>query len=467
MESSFTVVLISPYDLGRQPYAVAHSAAWLREDGFEVRCLDLSLERLDEETISAAGLVVVNLGMHTATRIALEVIPRIIDLAPAAHLCAAGLYAPMHAELLGKSGFTTFFGGEYEPELLDLARQLRNGVVDDTPRVEISLASIDYMVPDRSTLPPLERYAHLDLPDGGKRTVGFAETTRGCKYVCRHCPVVPIYEGRFRVVPIDIVLADIRQQVEAGAEHISFGDADFLNGPGHALRVVRALAEEFHDLSWDAVAKIQHLRKHRDLLPELARTGCLFLTSAVESVDPAILEYFDKRHTREDFFEVVRDVRTAGIALSPTFVPFTPWTTLAGYVELLETLVDLALVEAVPPVQLMIRLLVPQGSYLFKIPDFEKRVGDFEPGLLGYPWQSPEPRVDALQQSIHQIVGRGEAEQQSRREIFTRIWEAAHEAAGLKPSNLVGRLGASRRVPALSEPWYCCAEPTETQLSGM
>ena len=42
--TSFTVVLINPYELGRQPFALAEPCAWLKRAGFDVRCIDLSLQ---------------------------------------------------------------------------------------------------------------------------------------------------------------------------------------------------------------------------------------------------------------------------------------------------------------------------------------------------------------------------------------------------------------------------------------
>ncbi len=49
-------------------------------------------------------------------------------------------------------------------------------------------------------------------------------------------------------------------------------------------------------------------------------------------------------------------MRAAGLPMSPTFLPFTPWTTLAGYREFLRELVELGLAGQVAPVQLAIRL---------------------------------------------------------------------------------------------------------------
>lgn len=250
----------------------------------------------------------------------------------------------------------------------------------------------------------------------------------------------------------------------AGAEHLSFGDPDFLNGPTHALRVLRAIGRELPGLTFDATVKVEHLLRHREHLAELAAHGCLFLTTAVESVDDAVLERLDKGHTRADFVTAVALAREAGIALAPTFVAFTPWTTLGGYLALLEHLVHLALVEAVPPVQLAIRLLVPAGSRLLELDDFAAMVEPFDPALLGHPWSHPDPRVDALAREVQAIAERAETEGLGRREAFTAVWQAAHRAAGRDAPALPPALGAP--IPHHSEPWYCCAEPTSQQLAS-
>jgi radical SAM superfamily enzyme YgiQ (UPF0313 family) len=430
-----------------------------------VTCLDLSLQKLDAEILEDAGLVALYVGMHTATRIAVQALPRIRQLAPKAHLCVYGLYAPMNEALLRGLGVGTVLGGEVEPALLSLCQRLRiNGKPTTQSEPVVSLGRVPFEVPDRSGLPKLSRYAHLVLPDGSTRVAGFAEGSRGCKHLCRHCPVVPVYQGKFRIVPVDVVMEDIRQQVKEGATHISFGDPDFFNGPTHGLRLARALHEAFPRVTFDATIKIQHLIDHRELLPGLCASGCLFITSAVEAVDDDILRLLDKNHTSRDFDRAVALTREAGIALAPTFVAFTPWTTLEGYLALLERLVELQLVESVPPVQLTIRLLVPEGSWLLKLPGFKEKLLAFDPALLGYPWIHSDPRVDRLQQKLQAEVARCEQEGVARREVFAAIWRMAHEAAGRPEPKLARNLGAP--IPRLSEPWYCCAEPTDQQLQS-
>jgi len=430
-----------------------------------VSCIDLSLQKLDPEILQDAGLVALYVGMHTATRIAVQALPRVKQLAPKAHLCVYGLYAPMNEALLRALGVGTVLGGEVEPALLALCRRLRiNGNPMTQCEPVISLTKVDFEVPDRSGLPKLSRYAHLVLPDGSTRIAGFAEGSRGCKHLCRHCPVVPVYQGKFRIVPAEVVMQDIRQQVEQGASHISFGDPDFFNGPTHGMRLARALHEAFPHVTFDATIKIQHLIDHAELLPELRRSGCLFITSAVEAVDDEILRLLAKNHTGRDFDRALALTRAAGIALAPTFVAFTPWTTLAGYLAMLERLVELRLVESVPPVQLTIRLLVPAGSYLLQLPGFRETLMAFDPTLLGYPWVHSDPRVDRLQRDLQALVARCEKELLARREVFAAVWRMAHQAAERPVPELTGDLGSP--ISRLSEPWYCCAEPTHQQLQS-
>ena len=460
----FKVVLINPYELGRQPFALAEPTAWLRRAGFEVACVDLSRDRLDPDVLEEAGLIAIFLGMHTATRIATELLPRLRERRPEAHLCAYGLYAPLNEALLRELGVISLFGGESEPDLVALAELLREGGRPG-PVNRIRTRGVPFLPPERDGLPDLDRYAKLRLPDGEERVCGFVEASRGCKHLCRHCPVVPVYGGRFRAVPVDVVLGDVRQQVAAGARHVSFGDPDFLNGPGHALRVVEALHDAFPQLTYDCTIKVEHLVGRPDLLPTLAATGCLWITTAVESLDDAVLERLDKGHTRDDFVHALALARAAGVPLAPTFVPFTPWNGLEAYVDLLRGLLDLGLVHSVPPVQLSIRLLVPSGSLLLELDDFRAQLGPFDRATLGYPWHHPDPRVDALQREVAEIASTGEADGLARGAIFARVWSAAHAALDVPAPSLEGA-DFGPTIPALDEPWYCCAEPTEQQLAS-
>jgi radical SAM superfamily enzyme YgiQ (UPF0313 family) len=180
------VLLISTYELGRQPFGLSSPAAWLRADGFYTTSLDLSRQALDEEAVRTADLIAFYLPMHTATRIAVRALERVRNLNPSAHLCGFGLYAPVNAGLLRRLGVGTILGGEFEQGLLSLVRRLEAGAPGPgLPQVEpeISLARQNFLVPYRDDLPPLEKYAHLTLPDDSTRVVGYTEASRGCKHL--------------------------------------------------------------------------------------------------------------------------------------------------------------------------------------------------------------------------------------------------------------------------------------------
>ncbi len=457
--SGIDVVLISTYELGRQPFGLASPAAWLAGIGASVTCLDLAIEQLDERRVAAADLVAFYVPMHTATRLAAATIERVKRVNPTAHLCFYGLYATLNAEYLRRLGADTILGGEFEEGLVALATRLMAGE-RTTQGPLILLAKQRFVVPDRAGLPALQKYARLILATGEQRVVGYTEATRGCKHMCRHCPIPPVYEGTFRVVQPEVVLADVERQVAAGARHITFGDPDFFNGPGHALRVVEALHRRFPDLTYDVTIKVEHLLTHARHLPTLRETGCLFVTSAVESIDPSILAIFDKRHTRDEFVRVVELCRALGLTLNPTFVTFTPWTTLEGYRDLLETVVALDLVDNVAPIQYGIRLLIPAGSKLLDVPLVQKFVEEYDEAALCWRWTHPDPRVDALQVAVLAAVQEGQARGESRRAIFSTVWTLAHAAggpAGGRPLRLPEPPLAPARapIPYLSEPWYC------------
>jgi len=474
--ATMNVVLISTYELGHQPFGLASPAAWLAEIGAEVTCLDLSREDFREEPIRRADLIAFYLPMHTATRLAIALAPRVRELARSAHICFYGLYAPVNEAQLRALGAMTILGGEFEQGLVNLARSLAerhgssNGADNGAEKQNgktISLARQQFRVPARENLPALAKYAHLILPGGKYRVAGYTEASRGCKHLCRHCPIVPVYDGAFRIVQREIVLEDIRRQVAVGAQHISFGDPDFFNGPAHALAIVEELHREFPRLSYDATIKVEHLLKHADALPTLRNTDCLFVTSAVESLDDHVLERLAKGHTRADFVRVVESFREIGLALQPTFVPFSPWTTLESYFDLLQSLAELDLLENVAPIQLAIRLLIPAGSRLLDLSEIREGVEAFDPAALVYPWRQADARVDALASEVSKIVEAGENLRLSRADIFSRIWQAAARAAG-KSMALPAALGNPRaprvEIPHMNEPWYCCAEPTTEQL---
>ena len=454
MRGAGEILLIACYEMGHQPLAVAWPTAFLERAGYAPAVLDVSVEPLDAEKIRRARLVAISVPMHTALRLGVRVAARVRELNPGVPIVFYGLYAALNADhLLRDAAATAVIAGEVEAELVDLARRLESSSAAVTPRATV-LDKLEFATPSRAALPSLKKYAHLDR-NGSLALVAYVEASRGCKHGCRHCPIPPVYDGRFFVVPVDVVLSDVRQQVAAGASHVSFGDPDFLNGPRHALAVARALHAAFPAVTFDFTAKIEHLLRHREHLGELAALGCLFIVSAAESLDDRVLAVLDKGHTGADVAMALAATRAAGITLRPTWVAFTPWTTLDGYRAWLDFIAEADLVDAVDPVQYGLRLLVPPGSLLLSHEAMRPHVGRLVADSFYYEWTHPDPRMDALQRVVSQAVAAAADRREDPAATFQTVRGLADEAAGVPARPLPGLVSARARAPRLTEPWFC------------
>ena len=462
------VLLISCYELGHQPLGLASPSEHLHHHGYRPRLLDLAVETIVEDSIREARFVGISVPMHTALSLGVRVARHVRRLNPACHLCFYGLYAPLNEEFLLQELADSIIGGEYEIPLINWLHALERGTAEPVEGVSIPQSpqppwigrgvsnSRVYRKPRRENLPPLDRYAHLEIR-GQQVTAGSVETTRGCRHRCLHCPITPIYGGRFFVVPREIVLEDVRALVARGAMHITFGDPDFLNGPGHSMAVARDVHEEFPQVTFDITAKVEHLLRYPHLLPELSALGCLFVVSAVESLSDLVLSNLDKGHSKADVAVAVRLVSDAGMALRPSLLPFTPWSTLEDYLELLDFIVTHRLVGNIDPVQLTIRLLVPPGSALLGTPQFEPYRGPLDPEAFTYRWEHPDPLMDRLQEIVAALVERAAEESEAPELTFGKIRQAAQELAGIpsQPEDPAYPPFLPGETPRLSEPWFC------------
>ena len=468
------ILLVSCYELGHQPIGIALPMGFLEQAGYAPASLDIAVEKVDLERIRQARFVGISVPMHTALRLGVRVAELVRETNPSCHICFYGLYASLNAKYLLNNVADSVIGGEYEAPLVQVMETLERG--DSLANVEgVShggkivrphLKRLPFAVPSRNGLPALERYAHLEH-DGGQRVVGYVEASRGCLHHCLHCPIVPVYEGRFFILPAEVVLEDIRRQVRVGATHITFGDPDFLNGPGHSLSIVRAMHAEFPRVTFDFTAKIEHILKHRLIFSELGLLGCLFVISAVESFSDMVLAKLEKGHTRADVFAALEIARQAGITLRASLVPFTPWATLDDYLEMFDIAESHDLVDSTDPVQYTIRLLIPPGSALLTRSDVRRFLGPLDQAGFQYQWTHPDPRMDKLHREVSAAVEAAASTSEDPAATFDRLRAIAYRFADRQPAAPTASRTPSRnrhRPPRLTEPWFCCAEPTERQL---
>ena len=241
-----------------------------------------------------------------------------------------------------------------------------------------------------------------------------------------------------------------------GAEHITFGDPDWLNRWAHSMKIAEALHQRFPHVTFDVTAKVSHLLRYESLIPLMAEYGCLFVVSAFESVNDEILRRLEKGHTAADAARVVDLLRSSGIEVRPSWMPFTPWTTAGDVADILDFVVAHDLVGNVDPVQYTIRLLVPKGSLMLDVMD----VGPYDPQTLSYTWTS---ETDDLQRELAALVEAGTERGASVAQMFDEIRTVVYAAAGRPAPTDDVRVDGDR--PRLTEPWFCCAEPTKRQFA--
>ncbi|HJZ88878.1 MAG TPA: CUAEP/CCAEP-tail radical SAM protein, partial [Polyangia bacterium] len=205
------VLLVSCYELGHPPLGVAGPMGALRRAGFDVGAIDLAVDALDAHSVRAARLIAISVPMHTALRRGVLAATQVRALAPGAHVCFYGLYAGLNAAALAALGAHTVLGSESETALVELARALAEG--REPVRTSIWAPQPGQRppapgAPDRAGLPTLDRYARA-VVEGAERLAGYVEASRGCLHHCRHCPIPPVYKGRFFVTPVEAVMDDV------------------------------------------------------------------------------------------------------------------------------------------------------------------------------------------------------------------------------------------------------------------
>ena len=430
------VLLISTYEQGHQPLGIAAPAAALIAAGHEVAAFDLAVESVDSERLAAAAadadLIGISTPMHTAARLGIRIARQLEAMSD--KLVFHGLAANSLRDL----GLGRAISGDTDLQLVALAG-------GDEPQLTPVFDRETRGIPHRSLLPPLEQYARYMDASGVAHLAGYVEATRGCAHRCTHCPLTPIYAGRLRINGADTVLADIDQQVSMGAEHITFGDPDFLNAPDLAMDLLRRSARAHPGLTFDATIKVEHLIEHEGLLEEMAALGVTFITSACESVDDRLLEILDKGHTASDLDQVLHSTQAVGIALRPTWLPFTPWTSADHYLELLRFVESRRLVDLTPPVQLGLRLLVPADSPLVEPMRELGSLVSYDTDGLTWNWRHQDERMDALQAEVATLAERGAT--------FSEIKQTACRTLRGDPWPDIPAPHVHR--PGLTEDWFC------------
>ena len=277
-------LLISTYDLGRQPFGLASPAAWLR-----ARRLGRRVRRRREgeacrrDALDGADLIAFHLPMHTATRLAAPVIAQCAGVNPVGapvrvrpvRAAQRRLAAVARCRRRVRRGVRR--GSRAHRDVTDCGARGRVAASCVSTAASPARSAVTRSAPAHSfprarshRAAAAAKYATLQMPDGEPA----ARRLHGSEP--RVPASVPALSGR----------ADLQRPVPRRAAATSCWPTsprrsppapstsrsaipDFFNGPTHAMRIVEALHAAHPAVTYDVTIKVEHLLQHRDLLPRL------------------------------------------------------------------------------------------------------------------------------------------------------------------------------------------------------
>ena len=435
------VLLLSFYDLGKQPKIISEIFNKLNSNSTEIDFIDYSLESMEVQ-LNRYDAIGIYASMHTATVLATQYLSNknVPD-----KIFTFGLYG----RVLSDSDSRIKYIENIEHNELD---EYLNLITNDD-------YSLKETIPDRSIFPEISKYARL-INGMDETLTGSVETTYGCKHLCTHCPVPIQFKGRFKTFSEKKIIDDISNQIELGAAHISFNDADFFNGPKYSLKILEKLNNEFPSVTYDSTIKVQHIIKYKDYFKELNNLNMLFVISAFETTNDLVLEILQKNHSARDLDESIEISKVNNIDIRPTWMPFTPWTETTDLHNIIKLIEKYQLRETVDPIQLTIKLLIPKHSLIIDRPEIKKYLGRYDTESFSYRWSYEDIKVDQLQKSLFNYVV--ENEELDEKDQYMGL---VYLIQDLTENNIIYSHNYTYRdVPKLSETWFCCSEPNKIQL---
>jgi len=435
------ILLLSFYDLGKQPKIISELYKKLDNGSNQIDIIDYSIEEKDL-TLDNYDVLGIYASMHTASVLAEQYLR---DRKLPNKLFVFGLYANVFSEMFSDFQSIHSFDSDELESLLQV--QLNPNY------------SYKHTVPDRTILPSITDYSHI--VDGSNNLIaGSVETTYGCKHECTHCPVPIEFKGMFKTFGTEKIITDVTNQVEEGAKHISFNDPDFFNGPKHALKILQLLNEKHPSITYDSTIKVEHILKYPDYFQELKNLNMLFVISAFETTNDHVLNILQKNHSFNDLNKAVELSLENKIDIRPTWMPFSPWTEQNDLISIIKLIENYKLRETVDPIQLTIKLLVPKNSLILKRPEMKEYLLDYDPSSFSYAWKYKFPNIDNIQNELFTYVLQHESENEYAQYLGLVDILESHTNETLLNSEKYSQ----RIVPKLSETWFCCAEPNKIQL---
>jgi radical SAM superfamily enzyme YgiQ (UPF0313 family) len=399
------IALVSTYEGGMQPLGLATAAAHLLSAGHHVKCCDSFIAAPSLEDLCHQDLVAFSIPLFESVEPAINLFSQTRQLRANLPIVFYGTYAMLNREALLAKGADGVILGDWEGVLVDVAAHISDGIGLDESITGLAtcrgLAAPVYlrrghMVPERSVLPALSNYSYSEAVKriGSGVVVGNVETARGCRFSCSYCSVFAASKQTVTVFPESVVLADIAQVAKLGATHVCFADAEFLNAPAHALRIVSQMHEAFPDMTFDFTTRADLIAEDPGRIDQIVSCGGKFVTTAFEFPKQEVLNAINKQFTVKTLKRALEVCRTAGLGINPTFLLFNPWISFEDLESFSQFLLENNLENEVDPIQLQTRLWLYKGSPLLRSPEVQSKIES--ENQFNYEWRHSDPDVEQV-----------------------------------------------------------------------
>jgi radical SAM superfamily enzyme YgiQ (UPF0313 family) len=386
-----------------QPLGIATAAAHLVEADIEIQTIDASLV-VPPMVSPGAKVVAFSVPLFDSLKPTLESVRDLRTDGYEGLIVLYGNYAMLNKEsLLGRYADAIILG-DWETSLVEIARRASVGAsISSIANVACSGATgattylrSGHLPPNRAGLPPLTayRYAEVERRAGGAVVVGNVEASRGCRFSCSYCSVFAAHHNKVVIQPLEVVIADIDQLVEMGAEHICFVDAEFQNATKHAISIVAEMHARHPKLSFDFTSRADLLAQDPDRLEMFVKCGARFVTTALEFPKQEVLDAMNKGFEVEAIGRAVGACRKTGLGINPTFVLFNPWIELEDLAMFEEFLERHDLHGEVEPIQMKTRLWLYRGSPLLRVAGVANRVS--RENEFNFEWRHRDGAVEGV-----------------------------------------------------------------------
>ncbi len=315
------------------PVSMATSAAVLREQGFEPKLIDCSVEAVDldalEQTVRewAPSLVIIN----TATP-SIETDVAIASLVRRAQPEAKSVAMGIHPSALPGSCFEMdenldmVIRGEPEYTIRDAALALRAGG-DLVAVAGLSWRDDEGQIHENDRRPFIEDLDELpfpawDLIDTGLYRLPFSNkrfllvaTARGCPYGCTFCANKIYYGARLRKRSATRIADEMKWAAEKfGVRDFLFWSESFTNDQKYAIETANEIKRRDLGFNWVCNSRVDTVSP--ELLQAIKEAGCWMIGFGIESGSQQVLDSVRKGTTLKQAADAVRMAHEAGLEVT-------------------------------------------------------------------------------------------------------------------------------------------------------